>query len=103
MVYWRPVGVVQRMMPGALTSRFTNRDCQPFARFVTARRRRYPVFFAAKHAWVVLLDALPPGTSQALNRHVQLRANGIFRMLSRGQGCRSRRCQEQAGTQPDVV
>ena len=72
-------------------------------RFVTARRRRYSVFFAAKHAWVVLLDALPPGTSQALNRHVQLRANEIFRMLSRGQGRRSRRCQEQAGTQPEVV
>ena len=53
--------------------------------------------------WVLLLDALPPGTSQTLNRHVQLRANKIFRMLSRGQGCRSRRCQEQAGTQPDVV
>lgn len=99
----RIAALADALASGALASRFTNRDCQPFARFVTARRRRYPVFFAAKHAWAALLDALPPGTSQALNRHVQLRANEIFRMLSRGQGCRSRRCQEQAGTQPDVV
>ncbi len=99
----RIAALAKVLASGALASRFTNQDCQAFARFVTARRRRYPVFFAAKHAWVVLLDALPPGTSQALNRHVQLRANEIFRMLSRGQGRRSRRCQEQAGTQPEVV
>jgi hypothetical protein len=99
----RIAALTDALASGALASQFTNQDCQAFARFVTARRRRYPVFFAAKHAWVVLLDALPPGTSQALNRHVQLRANEIFRMLSRGQGCRSRWCQEQAGTQTDVV
>jgi hypothetical protein len=88
---------------GTLASRFTTRDCQAFVGFMAARRRRYPVFFAAKHAWVVLLDALPSGASQALTHHVQLRANETFRMLNRRQGRRSRRCQEQAGTQPDVI
>ena len=88
---------------GALASRFTSQDCQAFVGFMAARRRRYPVFFAAKHAWVALLDALPPSASQALTHHVQLRANETFRMLNRRQGHRSRRCQEQPGTQPDVV
>jgi hypothetical protein len=67
------------------------------------RMRRYPLFFAAKRSWVVLLDALPPGASQALTHHVQLRANDAFRMRDRRQSRRSWRCQEQAGTQADVV
>jgi hypothetical protein len=68
-----------------------------------ARRRRYPLFFAAKRAWVVLLDALPRGASQALTYHLQLRANEAFRMLSRCQRRQSGRHQDQADTQPDVV
>ena len=53
---------------------------------MAARRRRYPVFFAVKQAWVMLLDALPPATSQALTHHVQLRADETFRMLNHRQG-----------------
>ncbi len=81
----------------------TDQDCQAFDSFRRARRRRYPLFFAAKGSWVVLLDVLPPGASQALTHHVQLRANDAFRMLNRRQSRWSRRCKEQACTQPDVV
>ena len=99
----RIAALADALASGDLASRFTAQDCQAFTCFATARRRRYPLFFTAKYAWVVLLDALPPSASQALNRHVQLRANETFRMLSRRREYRSRRRQEQAGTQPDVV
>ena len=74
-----------------LTSRFTNQDCQAFDTFARARTRRYPLFFAAKHAWVRLTDALPPRASQALRHHIELRANDAFRRVSRRQDRRSRR------------
>lgn len=96
-------GLVQVIASGSVVSRFTEEDCQVFSSFMLARRRRYPFFFAAKRAWVRLLDALPPGVSQALTHHVQLRANEVFRLLNRRHGRRSGRCQEQPGVQPDVV
>jgi hypothetical protein len=83
----RIAALAEALASGTLTSRFTDQDCQAFDSFIRARHRRYPLFFAAKRAWVVLIDALPPRASQALTHHVQLRANGAFRMLNR----RSRR------------
>jgi hypothetical protein len=76
---------------GTLTSRFTGQDCQVFDAFLLARRRRYPLFFAAKRGWVRLTDALPPRASQFLTHHVQLRADGLYRMLASRQAHRSRR------------
>lgn len=55
--------------------------------------------FAATRGRAVLLDALPPRASQAPARHVQLRADAAFRMLSRCRGRQSGRRQE-AGMQP---
>jgi hypothetical protein len=63
-------------------ARFTGTDCEAFTRFRHARRRRYPLFFAAKHAWVMLLDALPPAIAHALIHHVQQRANHAFRLIT---------------------
>lgn len=81
----RIAGLAEAIASGAAATLFTERDCQAFGSFMLARKRRHPVFFAAKHVWVMLLDALPPGISQALNHHVQLRANQVFRMISRRQ------------------
>jgi hypothetical protein len=88
---------------GSLNSRFTDQECQAFVTFLVARRRRHPLFFAAKRLWVALLDVLPPGVSQLLTRHVQLPANEVFRLLNHRQGRLSRQCQEQAGAQPEVI
>lgn len=60
---------------------FTATDCQAFIRFMHARRRRYPVFFAVKYAWVRLIDVLPPAIAYALTHHVQSRANQAFRLI----------------------
>jgi len=68
---------------GSLASRVTDRDCMAFGSFRRARRRRYPLFFAAKGSWVRLIDLLPPRAAQALTHHVQLRANSAFRILNR--------------------
>jgi hypothetical protein len=94
----RTTALTAALASGTLASRFADHECGAFTCFMKARRRRYPLFFAAKRAWVVLLDTLPPGVSAALNHHVQLRANKVFRTLNRGHGHLSRRCQEQAGT-----
>jgi hypothetical protein len=99
----RSTALTGALASGALASRLANHDCAAFTSFLTARKRRYPLFFAAKHAWVVLLDTLPPSVSAALNHHVQLRANNVFRTLNRCRDRLSRRRQEQAGTQPEVV
>ena len=88
---------------GALASRFTGNDCQGFAAFRAARRRRHPLFFAAKHAWVALLDVLPAAVSQALLRRVQQPANEVFRTLNRRHRRQSAQRQEQASLQPEVI
>jgi hypothetical protein len=69
----------------AITSQFTDQDFQAFARFMRAHRRSYPLFFAAKHPWVLVMDRLPSGISGALTHHVQLRANTAFRLVNRRQ------------------
>lgn len=79
--------LTEAIASGAAAAPFTGQDCQVFSSFMLARKRRHPVFFAAKHAWVALLDALPPGISHTLNHHVQLRANHVFRLINRHQ-CR---------------
>ena len=99
----RTTALTDALASGALASRFADHDCEAFTSFMTARRRRYPLCFAAKRAWVVLLDTLPPGMSTALNHHVQLPANKVFRTLHRCRDRLSRRCKEQVGTQPEVV
>jgi hypothetical protein len=86
----RIAALTQALAAGTLTSRFTGQDCQAFGSFMLARRRRYPLFFAAKRAWVTLTDALPPRAAQLLTRHVQLRANIVYRMLTRRRDRRSR-------------
>jgi hypothetical protein len=68
-----------------------------FTAFRLARRGRYPVFFAAKHAWVVLVDRLPPGISQALTHHVQQPANNVFRSLT---GLSRHKAQESLADSP---
>ena len=87
----RIAALTEALASGTLTSRFTDQDCQALDSFALARTRRYPLFFAAKHAWVRLTDALPPRASQALRRHIELRANDAFRRASRRQDRRSRR------------
>jgi hypothetical protein len=86
----RIAALTEALASGALISRFTDQDCQAFGSFMLARRRRYPLFFAAKRAWVLLVDALPPRAGQALTNHVQLRANDVFRILNGRQARRSR-------------
>ena len=83
----RITGLAQAIAAGSAPSRFTEQDCQVFGSFMLARNRRYRFFFAAKRGWVMLLDTLPPGVSQALTHHVQLRANQVFRAMT----CRQRR------------
>jgi hypothetical protein len=78
----RIAALTEALATGTLTSRFTDQDFEAFGSFTVARHHRYPLFFAAKRAWVTLTDALPPRASQALTHHVQLRANDVFRMLS---------------------
>lgn len=87
----RIAGLAEALADGTLTSRFTDLDGRAFGTFRRARTRRYPLFFAAKRAWVILSDALPPAVSQALGRHVQLRVNVVFRLLARRQTRRSGR------------
>ena len=99
----RITALTEALATGTLASRFTGQEYQAFGSFMLARRRRYPLFSAAKRAWVMFTDALPPRASQALTHHVQLRANAVFRMLNRRQGRRLRRCHRQAGAQPYVV
>jgi hypothetical protein len=79
----RIAGLTNALASRAIASRFSEHDFQAFASFMLARRYRYPLFFTAKHAWVKLLDGLPSGISQALNHHVQLRVNGVFRLMNR--------------------
>lgn len=99
----RITALTEGLATGTLASRFTDQECQAFGSFMLARRRRYRLFSAAKRAWVMFTDALPPRASQALTHHVQLRANAVFRVLNRRQGRRLRGCQGQAGAQPYVV
>jgi hypothetical protein len=87
----RIAALTEALASGTLTSRFTDQDCQALDTFARARTRRYPLFFAAKHAWVRLTDALPPRAAQALRHHIELRANDAFRRVSRRQDRRSRR------------
>lgn len=84
-------GLVEVIASGAVASRFTDQDCQVFGNFMLARKRRYPLFFSLKRAWVLLLDSLPPAVSQTLLHGVQLPANQVFRLVNR--------CQRQAGTE----
>jgi hypothetical protein len=79
----RIAGLARIVGSGLAATRFTEEDYQAFSGFMLARQRRYPLFFAAKHAWVILLDALPPVVSQVLTHHVQLRVNQGFRLLNR--------------------
>ena len=76
-------GLADALASRAIDSRFSDRDFQAFASFMLARHHRYRLFFVAKHAWVILLDALPSSISQALNHHVQLRVNRVFRLMNR--------------------
>lgn len=99
----RIAALTAALASGTLASRFTGNDCQGFAAFRAARRRRHPAFFAAKHAWVALLDVLPAAVSQALLRRVQQPANQVFRTLNRRQARHSAQWQEQAGPQPEVI
>jgi hypothetical protein len=78
-----PAGLADALASRTITSPFTDQDFHAFASFTLARHRRYPVFFAAKHAWVMLLDTLPPRISQALTHHLRLRANTVFRLINR--------------------
>lgn len=82
----RITGLAEAIASGAATSRFTEQDCQVFASFMLARNHRYPLFFASKRAWTLLLDAVPPGVAQALRHHVQLPANEVFRVLNHRRG-----------------
>ena len=79
----RITGLADALASRTIASRFSDHDFQAFASFMLARHHRYPLFFIAKHAWAMLLDALPPGISQALNHHVQLRVNRVFRLMNR--------------------
>lgn len=99
----RIAGLARIVASGLAATRFTEEDCHAFSGFMLARQRRYPFFFAAKHAWVILLDALPPVVSQTLTHHVQLRANEGFRLLNRRHGRCSGRRHQQPGAQPDVI
>jgi hypothetical protein len=99
----RIAALTAALASGTLASRFTDCDCRAFAAFRTARRRRHPVFFAAKHAWVALLNVLPAVVSQVLLRRVQQPANQVFRILNRRQGRQSAQRQEQPGLKPEVI
>jgi hypothetical protein len=82
----RITGLVEVIASGSAASRFTDQDCQVFGSFMLARKRQYPLFFASKRAWVLLLDALPPAASHALVHHVQMPANEMFRLVNRSRG-----------------
>src|SRR5579859_7037985 len=71
----RIAGLARAVSTGESASRFADADGQAFVTFRKSRRRRYPLFFAAKYTWVILLDTLPPGVAQALTHDIQLRAN----------------------------
>lgn len=79
----RITALAQAIGSGETASRFTDQDCKAFTSFMLARTRRYRGFFAAKRAWTILLDTLPPGVSQALRHHVQVPANDVFRLMNR--------------------
>jgi hypothetical protein len=84
----RITALAQAIASGTVATKFTDQDCQAFTSFMLARTRRYRCFFAAKRAWTILLDTLPPGVSQALRHHVQMPANDVFRLMNRRGQCR---------------
>jgi hypothetical protein len=79
----RIAALAQVIASGTGPSRFSDQECQAFTSFMLARTRRYRCFFAAKRAWTILLDTLPPGLAQALRHHVQVPADDVFRLINR--------------------
>ncbi|MGH3265267.1 MAG: hypothetical protein ACRDNS_25105, partial [Trebonia sp.] len=77
----RIAALTDGLLSGALASRFTDQDCEVITVFAVARRQRYPLFIAAKRAWAVLTDALPPQVTQAINHYAQPVGKMAFRLL----------------------
>lgn len=71
---------------GKATSRFSERDCEVFSRYMIARKRRYPVFIASKRTWEGVLGVLPPKASQAIKHHILPGAQQAIRRLNRAAG-----------------
>jgi hypothetical protein len=87
----RIAALAEGLLSGALTSRFTDEDCEAIAVFTAARRQRYPLYIAAKRAWAVLTDTLPPQVMQAINHHAQPLGKKALRLLHRRHALRSAR------------
>lgn len=80
------VALADAIKSGKATSRFSERDCEVFSRYMIARKRRYPVFIASKRTWEGVLGVLPPKASQAIKHHILPGAQQAIRRLNRAAG-----------------
>lgn len=77
------VGLAEAIKSGVAVSRFSERDCEVFSRYMVARKRQYPVFVGAKRTWEGVLEALPPKATQAIKHHILPAAHQAMGQLNR--------------------
>jgi hypothetical protein len=80
------VGLAEAITSGRAVSRFRERDCEVFSRYMVARKRQYPVFIAAKRTWEGALEAMPKKAAQAIKHHILPAAHESMARLNRERG-----------------
>lgn len=68
---------------GRAASRHTEPDCEVFDRFMQARKRRAPMFIAAKNSWEGVLDVLPPKAAGTLKQRLSPAAQRVMGQMNR--------------------
>jgi hypothetical protein len=80
------VGLAEAIGSGKAPSRFTERDCEVFSRYLVARKRQYPTFIALKGTWEGVMDVLPPKAEGVVKHHLTPAAHHLMGRLNRAGG-----------------
>jgi hypothetical protein len=80
------VGLAEAIGARTAPSRFTERDCEVFSRYLVARKRQYPTFVAMKGTWEGVMDVLPPKAEGVVKHHLTPAAQRVMGRLNRGTG-----------------
>lgn len=80
------VALAEAVGSGTAPSRFTERDCEVFSRYLVARKRQHPTFIAAKGTWESVMDVLPPKAERAVKHHLVPATQRLVGRMNRGPG-----------------